>query len=110
VKKAAEMRPCFYVAVQFRRWFASQLRVTKLGQPSNLAQVTGLVKVTTISRHQHRARYRQCDCVVERVEQVVVKLAGQFNGSGVGRGGRCLGEVELGQIIHTLLCPVWRQT
>ena len=69
------------------RWFATPLRITKFSQPSNLAQVTSLVKVATISRHQHRARNRQCNCVVQRVEQVVVKLARQFNGSGVGGGG-----------------------
>ena len=92
------------------QWSAIPLRITKLRQPSNLAQVPRLVKVTTISRHQHRARYRQCNCVVERVEQVVVKLVRQFNGFGVCRGGRCPGDVELGQIINTLLGPVWRQT
>ena len=89
---------------------SSPLRITKFSQPNNVAQVPGLVKVTTISRHQYRARYRQCNCVVERVEQVVVKLARQFNGFGVGGGGRCPGDVELGQIINTLLGPVWRQT
>ena len=69
---------------------------TKVTQPRNLPQVLGFGKVATISRHQHRARNRQCHGVIKRVKQVVVKLASQFNGSGVGYRGRCPGDVELG--------------
>ena len=76
--------------------FHKPLYTTKVGQPGNLAQVLGFGKVATVSSHQHRVRRGQCHDVVERVEQVVVKLVGQFNGSGVGRRGGCLSDVELG--------------
>ena len=87
--------------------FDHPLLTTKVGQSCNLPQMLGFVKIATISCYQHRAWYGECRGVVERVKQVMLKLASQFNGFGVGHRRRYPRNVKLGQIIYVLLCTIW---
>ena len=67
-----------------------------------------LVEVAAVGGDEYRARRVERQRVVERVEQVMVKLARQRDGMGVGVGRRGPVDVQRGQI-GDVLQRVWGQ-
>ena len=86
----------------YRRYIAahsdSQPLDPEVRQPRDLAHVPGFVEVASVRRDQGGPRGGERQRVVQRVEKVVVELAGEVDRTRPIQGGMAPGDFERGQV------------